>query len=282
MNLVAAMRGQYSRGEALLWRGIYAKVVIYAATLVNAIWSNEVAAAIFLVLACIGQGLVLVLRSASHAHVELAERLRRLAMLQDGVGREVPALEAAILAEKIWKTAERPVNAPYYTSTLQKGPKRLIDITAECAFFSGSIANSAWRTFFGVSVLTSAVLLLSLILVTVVGTAQTRLEAIAKGVLVGITFWMTEDFLEMALRYRRLGLSCERVLQECSRLLEQQNPCGEDAYFVLQEYDSAFANTPPLPASIYARRSQRLAEIWRETHPRTTAAHAPSRASAQA
>lgn len=272
MNLVAAMRGQYPRSEKLLWRGIFTKAVIYAAALVNAVWSNETAAGVFLVVACAGQTLVLALRSASHANLELGERLRRLAMLQDGVGRDVPPLEAAVLAEKIWTTPEQAIASPYYSSSFQRGPKRLIDITAECAFYSGSIANAAWRTFFRVSVGASSLLLLSLILVTIMGTAQTRLEVVAKGVLVGITFWITEDFLEMALKYRRLGASCERVLQECSRLLDEQSPSVEDAYFVLQEYDSAFANTPPLPSSIYARRSQRLAEIWHETHPRTTVA----------
>lgn len=271
MNLVAAMRGQYRRSETLLWRGIFTKVVIYAATLVNSVWSNETAAVLFLVVACAGQALVLALRSAGHSHLELGERLRRLAMLQDGVGREIPPLEAAVLAEKIWTTPELAIASPYYSSSFQRGPERLIDITAECAFYSGSIANAAWRTFFRVSIGASSLLLLSLILLTIMGTAQTRLEAIAKGVLVGVTFWITEDFLEMALKYRGLGAACDRVLQECSRLLDQQSPSSEDAYFILQEYDSAFANTPPLPSSIYGRRRQRLAEIWRETHPRTTA-----------
>ena len=272
MNLVAAMRGQYRRSEKLLWRGIYTKAAIYAATLLNAIWSNEIAAVVFLVFACVGQASVLVLRSAIHAHVELAERLRRLAMLQDGVGRDVPPLEAATLAEKIWMTPEQAIALPYYTSSFQKGPKRLIDITAECAFYSGSIANAAWRTFLGISIVASSALVLSLILVILVGTGHTRMEVMAKAALVGITFWMTEDFLEMSLKYRSLSVSCERILQECSRLLEQQNPSAEDAYFTLHEYDSAFSNAPPLPSRIYRRRSQRLAEIWRETHPRTTAA----------
>jgi len=237
---------------------------------VNAVWSNETFAVLFLVVACVGQALVLFVRYAGHEHVELGERLRRLAMLQDGVGREVPPLEAAVLAERIWTTPERPIGTPYYTSELQKGPKRLADITAECAFFSGSIARSAWRTFLAVSVVASGVLVLILIFITAVGSAQTRLEVVAKGVLVGITFWMTEDFLEMALKYWGLAQSCERVLQECSRLLENQNPGLEDAYFALQEYDSAFANTPPLPTRIYTRRSQKLEQIWRDTHPRTT------------
>jgi hypothetical protein len=101
--------------------------------------------------------------------------------------------------------------------------------------FSGSIGNAAWRTCLVASVAASCVLMLSLILVTVLGIAQSRLEVVAKGVLIGITFWMTEDLIDMALRYRSLGNSCDRVLQDCSRLLDQDSPSAEDAYFVLHD-----------------------------------------------
>lgn len=271
MNLVAAMRGQYQSSEELLWSGIAIKVVIYLTALGSAIWSEKIAAALFLVVACLGQASLFCVRYYSHVHIGLAERLRRLAMLQDGVGREVSALETAALAEKIWTTPPSPANAPYYSSELQRGPKRLVDVTAECAFYSGSMANAAWRTFFAVSIAASSVLLLTLVLLTIVGAVQSKLDTVAKGVLIGITFWMTEDFFEMALKYRSLGLSCEHVLQECSRLLEQESPSLQEAYVVFQEYDSAFANMPPLPKWIYGRRNQRLSDIWRQTHPSNTA-----------
>ena len=97
-------------------------------------------------------------------------------------------------------------------------------MTAECAFYSGSISNAAWRTFLAISIATSSVLLLTLVLLTIAGTVQSKLDTVAKGVLIGITFWMTEDFFEMALKYGSLGISCEHVLQECSRLLEEEAP----------------------------------------------------------
>lgn len=270
MNLVAAMRGQYQSSEKLLWAGIAIKVVIYLAALGSAIWIDKIAAALFLVVACLGQVSVFCVRYYSHVHNGLAERLRRLAMLQDGIGREVSALETAVLEEKIWSTPPSPTVAPYYSSTLPRGPKRLVDVTAECAFYSGSISNAAWRTFLAISIATSSVLLLTLVLLTIAGTVQSKLDTVAKGVLIGITFWMTEDFFEMALKYRSLGISCEHVLQECSRLLEEEAPSLQESYEIFQEYDSAFANMPPLPRWIYGARNQRLSAIWRKTHPSST------------
>jgi hypothetical protein len=271
MNLVAAMRGQYCRSERLLWASVSVKAVIYLATLAIAVWSDPTAAAVLLVIACVGQACLYVLRFATQNHLALAERLRRLAMLQDGVGREVAPLEAAILAEKVWNVAKEDQPDPYYSSKLPKGPKRLIDVTAECAFFSGSIGAAAGRVFQVASVAATSILVLSLVLLIVLGVTQSRLEIAAKVVLIGVTFWMTEDLVDMAFKYRSLGSSCERILQECSRLLDQANPSVEDAYVVLHDYDAAAASAPPLPSLIYRKRNAHLSEIWQETHPCTTA-----------
>jgi hypothetical protein len=136
MNLVSAMRGQYCRSERLLWASVTVKAVIYLATLSIAVWSDPTAAAVLLVVACVGQACLYVLRFSAQNHLALAERLRRLAMLRDGVGREVAPFEAAILAEKVWGVPNPELTEPYYSSTLPKGPKRLIDVTAEWFFKS--------------------------------------------------------------------------------------------------------------------------------------------------
>jgi hypothetical protein len=274
MDLVSAMRSQYCRSEKLLWISVSVKAAIYAATLTTAIWSNATAATVLLILACAGQAALYVLRFLMQVHLKLAERLRRLAMLQDGVGREVPPLEEAALEEKVWKMANQRLRDPYYASQFPKGPRRLIDLTAECAFFSGSIGNAASRVFKAASVAASSVLLLSLVLLISLGAPRSKLEAAAKIVLLGVTFWMTEDLFDMSFKYGSLGSSCDRILQECSRLLEQGDPSAEDAYVILHDYDAAVAGAPPLPSFIYRRRSSRLDEIWRATHPSTAATDA--------
>jgi hypothetical protein len=274
MNLVAAMRGEYQRAETLLWISVFVKAVIYLTTLATAVWSSSIAAAILLVVACVGQTSLFLLRFSGRNRLDVAERLRRLAMLRDGMGREVDPIEAAILAEEVWDTTGNVIPHPYYTSQLPKGPGRLVDITSECAFFSGSVSGATGRIFWGVSIAATAVLIASLILIVELGAGQTKLDIAAKAVLLGVTFWMTEDFVDMALKYRSVGAACERVLLECRRLLEQGNPSAEDAYVLLHDYDAALAGAPPLPNRIYRRRSERLAEIWAQTHPNRVAERA--------
>ena len=72
---------------------------------------------------------------------------------------------------------------------------------------------------------------------------------------------------DMALRYKPVGKACDRILQECRRLLDQGSPSAEDAY----DYDAALTGAPPLPDRIYQRRAERLAEIWQQTRPGTVA-----------
>ena len=264
MNLVAAMRAEYQRGERLMWVGVGVKVTIYLTTLATIVWNNRIAAALFLLLACVGQVFLFVARLSMESHIALAERLRRLAMLQDGTGRDPTSFELADLPERVWNATGGSVPDPYYSSQHAKGSKRLVDITAECAFFTGKIANAAWMGFFVVSVVASGILLLSLVLVAVLGAAQSRLELVAKCVLIGITFWMTEDLIDMAIRYGSLANRCESILQECFRLLSEQSPSLEEVYTALHEYDSAVAGAPPLPSRVYRRRNEGLTKIWQE------------------
>jgi hypothetical protein len=271
MNLVAGMRAEYCRAERLLWVSVLIKAAIYVATLTMAVSSDPTTATVVLIAACTGQACLYLFRFRMQQYLSLGERLRRLAMLQDGVGREVSPLESAVLQEKIWNAPKKPLPDPYYTSQFPQGPKRLIDLTAECAFFSGSIGKAAGRLFKAVSIVASSILVLSLILVVSLGVQRSELEITAKVVLLGITFWMTEDLLEMSFKYASLGDACERILHECSRLLEQSRPSTEDAYVLLHEYDAAVAGTPPLPGLIYRRRNSHLSEIWRGTRPSATA-----------
>jgi hypothetical protein len=269
MNLVAAMRCEYRRSETLLWAAFSVKVFIYLTTVATAAWNNGLAASVFLVLASLGQVFLFTSRLSMQGHLSLGERLRRLAMLQDGIGREPTPFEMAVLPDRVWD-ARGTAGQTYYSSQLPKGAKRLVDVTAECAFFSGKIADTAWTLFLVVSIAASGVLLLSLVLVAILGATQPRLEVVAKCVLIGITFWMTEDLIGMALRYRDLTSSCERVLQECFRLLGEGSPSLESAYVVLHEYDAAVAAAPPLPSRMYRRRNEGLTKIWAETRSRCT------------
>jgi hypothetical protein len=267
MNLTSAMRHEYDRSERLLWIGAFVKVVFYLTTIATAAWSNGFAASLFLILACVGQAFLFISRQVMQDHLSLGARLRRLAMLQNGIGREPTAFETALLPDRVW-SATRATADPYYSSRLPKGAKRLVDVTAECAFFSGRIADAAWVLFLFVSVAASCMLVLSLVLIAIFGATQSRLEIVAKCVLIGITFWMTGDLVDISLKYRSVTNSCGRILQECFRLLGEENPSIEDAYVVFHEYDAAVAGAPPMPNHIYRRRDAGLGKIWQEMRSR--------------
>lgn len=258
------MRGEYRRSERLLWTGVAVKVTIYFTTVVIAASDSGTAAGLCLVLACVAQVFLFVSRLSMQSYLDAAQRLRRLAMLQDAIGRDPTPFEMAVLPERTWRKAGTGVPSGYYSSQLPKGAKRLVDLTSECAFFSWKLADDAWKAFILVSIVASGLLVLSLVLVIILGAPQSRLEVIAKWVLIGITFWMTEDLVDMAIRYRSAANSCERILQECFRLLKQDSPSTEDAYVVFREYDAAVASAPPLPSRIYRRHNEELSKIWGE------------------
>lgn len=158
MNLLGAMRDEYRRGERLMWTGLVVKVAIYATTLVTSASTNGTVASVCLIFACVGQVFLFLSRISMRGYLDWAQRLRRLAMLEDGIGREPTPFETAALPERAWAASGEGLADPYYASHLPKGPKRLVDITSECAFFSGKLAERAWRAFLIVSIVASVLL----------------------------------------------------------------------------------------------------------------------------
>ena len=266
MDLVNAMRGEYSFSEKLLWGNLAVKGAIYLTTVATFIWASGTISAVLLVFACLGQACLFVLRILERTHLATAERLRRLAVLQDGLGVDPAPAELAVLAEKVWNRTTPSLGEPYYSSQSPKGPSRLVDIVSECAFYSSSIAGSAWRLFLVGSVGASTLLLTVFVLLVLSGVGKNHIDLIAKAFLLAVTFWMTEDVIASALEYRSVALACERVLLECSRLLHQRDLSVDQAYIVLHEYDAAVIGAPPLPGIVYRNRRKRLAQIWTEAN----------------
>jgi hypothetical protein len=183
-------------------------------------------------------------------------------MLHDGLGTEIPLLQTAVLQELVGETQASDVGTPYYSSKLPKGPRRLVEITAESAFFSRSIARRAALILGSVSATAVLILTFSFIVVVQAGISQSRLEVVSRIMILGVTFWATDELVSMALKYRALRQSCEAVLERCSGLLSQVNLSSDEAHAALGEYTSAIAHAPPLPRTIYHHIKDRLSRAW--------------------
>lgn len=262
MDFVQAMRSEYQRSETLMWSSLSVKLVLFVLAVVGSFWTASWAQKIVITVAGIGQVAMFALRHSSNIHLRIGDRIRRLLMLQDGLGTDIPLLQTAMLQDLVGDVHPADVGSPYYSSKLPKGPQRLVEITAESAFYSGSIARRATFILGTVCIVAVSVLIFSFLVVVQAGVSQSRLEIVSRIMILGVTFWATDELVSMALRYRSLHHSCEAVLERCSGLLSRMNISADEAHAALGEYTSAIAQAPPLPRAIYRRIKDRLSKAW--------------------
>lgn len=260
MDFVAAMRSQYRRAETILWSSLGVKAAIFVCAILDVTWPERFGkAALFLV--PLAQGALLLLRYKSASHVECGDKLRIAALVSDGTGEQPSGIEMANLSYVIGDVKPLTIDGPYYTSKLPKGPARLVENVAESAFFSGMISKQAASLIIGCAALSTLGLAVSLIAVVQFGAARSGIEIASKLMLVGAQFWVTDELIAMALRYRAIANECQRLTTKFEGLISCPIAMSH-AYSLLLDYVNAMAQAPPLPGKIYKRRMKRLAEAW--------------------
>lgn len=279
MDLIQPMQAEYSRSKCLLYcLAMPIGVCIFIAAIVGAATVPEAITSILAIGTFVAQIVRFALRDLASRHQGRAEDIRRLAMAQDGLGVQPSPLTLARLRESVGSldTNEPAYTPPYYDSPESPGPHRLLDITAESAFFTS--ANARWLScklvfLAGIGVL--AVVVALVVTVSFVSSA-TVLQTAAKIVLASMAFWAVGDVMTMALAFWSLSTACNRILERYDAELNRADagdPATRDrALLLFCEYNCAVVKAPPIPSWVYRRRRSLLNDAWWRRHPTQTAA----------
>lgn len=288
MNLVDAMQIKY--GAAKRWQRFAlacALVVLLAglSTRVPALtlWTGWIATGVFL-LQLTGFGM----KQASAHFAGEGEQIRRMAMLKDGLGVDPPKTRVAQVQLSIdgAKTSEPAYVGPYYDSEYEIGPRRLIDITTECAFFTGCNARFFSRFLIGFALAAIAVTVFVFFgIVSSSGDANT-IHAAAKVFIASMLFWITGELTTTVLTLRGVADCCDKLLEAGERQLNEPADEGRDrnvAISLFADYNAAVAKSPLVPGWVYGWRRDAMNNAWKSRkHPATTAANPPHSAAAPA
>ena len=284
MDLIQAMQAEYSRAKRLLYcwafpLGLLVFVIAVVAAFPLPDWAtNALAVAVMTI-----QVATFALRHTAANHQTKAEEIRRLAMLQDALGIPPSPLAVARLRAITGQliNCEPGYLAPYYESTDPAGPKRLTDITAECAFFTGENARWLWNRLIFAAAAGLFTFILALILITLFSVSTTALQVAAKIVIASMAFCAAGDIATMAFQFKSLADACDKIVADAEGALLRPHALNADsetqsALIIFAEYNCAVVQAPPIPASVYRRRQRTLNDAWRSRHGTTTAAATPS------
>lgn len=197
-----------------------------------------------------------------------ADKCRRLILYSDGLGREIPSTELALV--RSWGIGERlkeaPFVAPYYASRLASGPNRLADIVTESAFFTGYLAEKV-ATRMKIVLAVSVLLLVGALYAASVGLTQSGVIVwITRTAALVIALLISGDFALMLKRYQDLKNAADHAVGRCSRLREEPTASVEQVAQAVEDYNLAVAKGPLLPGKLYKKYKEELNEAYRRSH----------------
>src|SRR5258708_6920869 len=142
MNFLEAMNVEYGLSKRWLSGSLILTAFFYVCLIAGAFtsgpWTKWMTFAAFVVqLSIVGA------RIRSGTHYSLGESVRRPAMLQNGLGtKPSPVQFAKIVAKYGISFSGEPITfGKYYESKVEPGARRLLEITEECAFWTGELAD---------------------------------------------------------------------------------------------------------------------------------------------
>lgn len=87
----------------------------------------------------------------------------------------------------------------------------------------------------------------------------------AKIVTLMIVFFISGDFISYYIKFSNLSKSSDKILNKCDNLRnEHGNSINYDIIKIMDDYNCALIQSPPIPSLIYKLKLHKLNEAWRE------------------
>lgn len=188
-----------------------------------------------------------------------AERIRRIFLLSDSLGRPVPASELAQLRLEFGDLQHD--GSAYYTSDLPPGPRRLLSLTWESAFWTRRLQELLATSFWRRASLTTVFFLTAAFAVLAVTSAAVVPKAViaAFSLLAGLNLWSKWSSCHSTAE------ACARICRDCEGTLLSGGCGGDELPPVMQvvlDYTAIMASSYPPPDDLYEANREVLNREW--------------------
>lgn len=262
----------YKKAENLWWFSLLIAIGTQVLSLL-AVWTNKRFLVTIIGFTVVASPIVITwLREQAVAITNKADKCRRLILYADGLGQAIPNHEiASIRAWVIGKTLkEASFVRPYYSSSLEVGPRRLADIIAESSFFTYQLVervNFLLKLFLGISIIMFIGILYSSNLFAIADWKQENLvSTVAKSVASVIAFLISGDFLLLIKKYSDLSSAAKVTFDKCVKMRDNRNLKETEILQIVEDYNIVLVQNPPIPSLFYRKYKDDLNKIYRESH----------------
>jgi len=263
VNFISAMRSEFGRAQRLALSSLCTKFGIGVLGVLAVVSPSEISSRIIIGLSALGQVVLFLLRWKSDELQNTGNQLRLAALLENGLGVRPSPTEVAIFKSRVGDYGEKADTSAYYASKLGQGQDRLVDIVSESAYFTENIARLSAYIFYVAICVAVVILVITFVALVFVPIPQTSLQIAAKVFIIAVVFWIADDVIVLAIRYRALETAChEIVIASDTYFKVGELHRREDAFAILTRYHSATAAAPPFPVGLYRRRHDELNANW--------------------
>jgi len=198
-----------------------------------------------------------------------AERVRKATLLCKGLGSKLSDHETRLIKTefpgKITKVLSR-VDQNYYASKADPGPKRLVAMLEQSAFWSQYLlkksAVRSWFYFIGATLVTIFILL-GFLYISKDQSSSAYLNLI-NVIMAGLTLLISRSFMGNALAYSGAERTVSRILERIQILkkTDDEKKILPDLLMILGDYNSAVESAPLFLPGLYNSNKILLEELW--------------------
>lgn len=198
---------------------------------------------------------------------DTAETMRRQSVLTESLGWAIGKTQFSIWRQKAGKKILeafkiQPRNKDYYVTKQRGGPRRLLEITIESAFWTRHLYKKlqqiAWISFFAATAI-------SIILISVSATKivpdSTKIQ-IVYAVYLFLPLVLSVDLFGWALRLGRLANSICEVEEGLEKLMEQKRVTEPEVMRLISEYNCQVSYGFPIPSALFKAWHDEIQELW--------------------
>ncbi len=258
----------YHKAENFWWISIIAVIFLQIVVLLTAIIGNvKVTNAVAFLSLLLTVGIVW-LRQYSNILINQAYKCERLLLYSDGLGQPIPSYEMVIVRSWVMGKKMKSVclDSPFFYSKLPKGLKRLLDNTAESAFFVSSLTKKMLYFLVITLIISLICAVTSLYTMFSVMPGNISIAPFAKATISLMVFFLWGDLAILKFRYHVANKEASKVLSTCLHLLNRNNVTGREIVEIVEDYNLILAQSPPVFQLIYSKYGPHLNQIYRESY----------------
>jgi hypothetical protein len=259
-DVTALMRREFASSK-LCWVALLVLQVVAVATSIVSLQVGDRAAPFLASAGLLVPVLTALARSRAGAYQGRGEEVRKALLLADGWGHKVDLglVLVRIAQSSLLPGWDTPPLGSYFNSTRPPGPRRVLHILQQSAFFTARHASTAfWLCAVAASVVGGG----GMFMIWAAAQGETPFAHATDVGAALLAFAVGGEVLSVGLAFRRLAAVASSTVISCEALARETDPTPADLTLALSAYDCAVAQAPPIPSSIYLVERARLERAW--------------------